>query len=379
MVLSDIQIVDCDVHVHELPEELAEHCEMPWRVAVENIKPEPILAEEEGAQWNVGDLFLPGLSQGTGDGSDPVWPGGQNRPMFVTDPARCREDLDGFGIGTAILFPDHLLKLAVQVNSDYAMALARAYNRWLISKWLTTDGFFGALCIAPQDPLGSAAEIRELGTHERIACVYLPTGGVHPLYGHRNYYPIYEAAQELNLPVSLHGLAMIHPTFPNQLEQFDHVGQHGFGHSLQMAANFYHLMCNGIPVHFPELKISFNEGGLAWVPWMMMRLNNEYVEWGRRLLPLYEKRPSHYIQRIRFSTQPAEEPEHPADYQKVLDLIATFSGTYDNIIYASDWPHHDFLPPSRLLNLPMPDDVKRKLMGGNAAEFYRIPIGVAAQ
>ena len=160
-----------------------------------------------------------------------------------------------------------------------------------------------------------------------MVCVYLPTAGVNPLYGHRTYHPIYQAAQELGLPVSLHGLAMCHPTFPCQLEQFDEVGRHGFGHALQMSVNFYHLMCNGIPVRFPDLKISFNEGGLAWVPWMMMRLNNEYLEWRGRLLPFYKERPSHYLRNFRFSTQPAEEPEHPRDYQKLLDLIATFSGT----------------------------------------------------
>jgi uncharacterized protein len=195
---------------------------------------------------------------------------------------------------------------------------------------------------------------------------------VNPLYGNRKYYPIYEAAQDIALPVSLHGLAICYPTFPCQLEQFDEVGRHGFGHSLQMAANFLHMMTNGIPLRFPDLKISFNEGGLAWVPWMMMRLNNEYLEWRGRLLPFYKHRPSYYLQNIRFSTQPAEEPENPEDYQKVLDLIRSFSGTYDNMIYASDWPHHDFLPPSRLLRLPMEDEVKRKLMGDNAAAFFNI-------
>lgn len=36
--LEDVLIVDCDVHVHESPGELAPYCEMPWRKALENIK-----------------------------------------------------------------------------------------------------------------------------------------------------------------------------------------------------------------------------------------------------------------------------------------------------------------------------------------------------
>jgi predicted TIM-barrel fold metal-dependent hydrolase len=365
--MKNMRIVDCDVHVHELPDEIAEHCEMPWRKAVEAIVPESAASAHFGS---VGDYVVPGLAQGAGDGSDPLWPGGQNRPMFVTSPTQCRRDLDSLGIDSAILFPDHLLKLALQVNADYAMALARAYNRWLIDKWLSnTKGFYGALCMAPQDPEGSAEEIRKLGKKHKMVCAYLPAAGINPLYGNKKYHPIYEAAQEIGLPVAVHGLAICYPTFPCQMEQFDEVGRHGFGHSLQMAVNFFHMMCNGIPVRFPELKISFNEGGLAWVPWVMMRLNNEYHEWRGRLLPFFKERPSHYLKNFRFSTQPAEEPEKPEDYLKLLELI----GSFDNIIYASDWPHHDFDHPSRILNYPMPEKVKRQVMGENAAQFFDIP------
>jgi hypothetical protein len=35
--LEDILVVDCDVHVHESPKELAPYCDMPWRKALENI------------------------------------------------------------------------------------------------------------------------------------------------------------------------------------------------------------------------------------------------------------------------------------------------------------------------------------------------------
>ena len=178
-MIDDINIVDCDVHVHELPQELARYCQMPWRKAVEAIAPAAAVTSRFGS---VGDYVVPGLAQGTGDGSDPLWPGGQNRTMFVVDPAQCRLHLDRFNIESAVLFPDHLLKIAIQVNGDYAMAVARAYNRWLIDKWLKIDGFYGALCVAPQDPEGSAAEIRELGKKHKMACVFLPSAGVNPLY-----------------------------------------------------------------------------------------------------------------------------------------------------------------------------------------------------
>ncbi len=56
--IQDILIVDCDVHVHESPGELAPYCDMPWRVALENIK--------DAAESY---LDIPSFSPGVSDGS----------------------------------------------------------------------------------------------------------------------------------------------------------------------------------------------------------------------------------------------------------------------------------------------------------------------
>ncbi|MER3484760.1 MAG: hypothetical protein C4345_01040, partial [Chloroflexota bacterium] len=54
----------------------------------------------------------------------------------------------------------------------------------------------------------------------------------------------------------------------------------------------------------------------------------------------------------------------------------------DRIVFASDWPHHDFDHPRALLKLPMPHEMKRKIMGENALNVFRripAPAGMAAQ
>jgi predicted TIM-barrel fold metal-dependent hydrolase len=56
---------------------------------------------------------------------------------------------------------------------------------------------------------------------------------------------------------------------------------------------------------------------------------------------------------------------------KILDLI----GGADNVLFASDWPHHDFDSPRKLLSYPLPLDVKRKIMGENAVRFFGLPRG----
>ena len=71
----------------------------------------------------------------------------------------------------------------------------------------------------PQDPQGSAEQIRTYGADDRFVAVYLPVAGLRPLWGDRMYDPIYEAAEEMGLPVMLHSVGIIHPTFPFNLEQ----------------------------------------------------------------------------------------------------------------------------------------------------------------
>ena len=50
---------------------------------------------------------------------------------------RCAEGLDELHVDQAVLFPDHLLSLAMVRDPAFATALARAYNRWLHERWLT--------------------------------------------------------------------------------------------------------------------------------------------------------------------------------------------------------------------------------------------------
>ena len=44
-----------------------------------------------------------------------------------------------------------------------------------------------------------------------------------------------------------------------------------------------------------------------------------------------------------FATQPIEEPEHLGDMATLMGLF----GGEDNVVFASDWPHHDFDHPQQ--------------------------------
>ncbi|HEY7730664.1 MAG TPA: amidohydrolase family protein [Gaiellaceae bacterium] len=354
--LEDLFVVDADVHLHEDPAQLAEFAEPPWDVALREI-----------AKVEERYLDLPGLSP-RAEYRIP-WPGGSNRPQTVWSAASMRRELDDLHVDVAVLFPDHLLSLAMVREPAFAVGVARAYNDWLAERWLREEpSLKGAVVVPPQDPAAGAAEIRKHAGNPGVVCAYLPAAGLKVLYGNECYDPVYDAAQEAGLPVAIHSVEAVYPVFPFQLEQFrTAMAVHALAHPLAMVANLVSMLETGVPVRFPQLGIAFMEAGTGWIPWLANRLDKEYVE-RRREVPILSERPSHYMQRFSYGTQPIEEPERRGDIVRLFEL---FDGE-NRALYASDWPHHDFDHTQFVFGLPFSPEARRKIMGLNAARFFGI-------
>jgi predicted TIM-barrel fold metal-dependent hydrolase len=241
----------------------------------------------------------------------------------------------------------------------------------LTDVWLDADrGLLGAVLAPHHDPIAAADEIRRYADHSRIGCVYLPTCSVDPLYGNRRYDPMYDAAQECDLPVVLHSVTAVNPVFPFNLQGFDTLfAAHVVSHGIAMIANMISMFETGVMVRFPNLKIAFTEGGIGWVPWLAMRLDKEYAE-RRQDVPHLTERPSVYMNQMFYATQPVEEPDHMGD---VATLMSLFDGE-NCVVFASDWPHHDFDHPDKVLQIPLSDDARAKVMGLNAARLLGLEI-----
>ncbi len=356
--LADTFVVDADVHVHEDPAELAEYAEPPWDVGLREIA----TVEERY-------LDLPGMSP-RAEYRVP-FPGGSNRRQIVTSAREMREGLDELHVDQAVLFPDHLLSLAIVRDPAFATTLARAYNRWLHERWLTEErSLKGALVVAPQNPEAGARDILAHAGGREFACVYLPGSGLKTLYGDERYDPVYAAASQAGLPVVIHSVEAVYPVFPFQLEQFrTSMAVHALAHPLSMVANLVSMIETGVPVRYPDLKIGFMEAGTAWVPFIANRLDKEYIE-RRREVPLLQERPSRTMRRFYYGTQPIEEPERRAD---LVSLFELFDGE-NRAMFASDWPHHDFDHPQHVFGLPFSPEARRRIMGLNAAEFFGLDV-----
>src|SRR6202051_2121241 len=126
---------------------------------------------------------------------------------------------------------------------------------------------------------------------------------------------------------------------------------------------------NGLPEPFPKLKVVWIESGLAWVPFLMQRLDSEYMMRSSEA-PLLKRRPSEDIADMYFTSQPLDSSN--------MDLTeATFKAIKADtqLLFASDWPHWDFDLPNSITTLPfLNEQAKRNILGFNSARLFNLEV-----
>jgi predicted TIM-barrel fold metal-dependent hydrolase len=284
------------------------------------------------------------------------------------DPAfTARQLLDGNGIDRAVLIGGEVLGLGAMPDPDAAAMIASAYNQWLATTWFDADNRYrGYLVVGAQDPLLAAQEIRRAAEDERFVGVLLPLTDI--LMGLRHYYPIYEAAHEVGIPVAVHpnsgeGIFRTSPPMAGGTPTY-YVEWHS-GLSQVFQANLISLVCHGVFERFPSLKVILTEGGLGWLPDVMWRLDKN-VKGLRDEVPWVKRLPSDYIvDHVRFTTQPLPEPKR-RHHLHVLCEIARADRT---LMFSSDYPHWDFDDPRYAL-ASLPPAIRQRVSSDNAVETY---------
>lgn len=127
------------------------------------------------------------------DGTTPA-----SNPALVAD-----QLLDQHGIDRAVLLCGNILGIGGLADPDLATAIANAYNEWLYENWLQADERFrGGLVVAPQDVNGAVATINRFASRPGFVQVHIAMND--QLLGERSLRPIYEAAQEHQMPIAAH-------------------------------------------------------------------------------------------------------------------------------------------------------------------------------
>ena len=284
------------------------------------------------------------------------------------DPAfTARHLLDANGIDRAVLIGGEVLGLGAMPDPDAAAMIASAYNDWLAATWLAADERYRATLVVPaQDPAAAAREIRRAAGNTRFVAVLLPLTSI--LMGQRHYYPIYEAASESGLPVTVHpnsGEGIFRTSPPLAGGTPTYYAEWHAGLSQVFQANLISLICHGVFELFPGLKVVMTEGGIGWIPDVIWRLDKnikalrDEVPWVRRL-------PGEYVvEHVRFTTQPLPEPRR----RRHLHVLCEIARADRTLMFSSDYPHWDFDDPRHALTA-LPPEIRPRVSAANAVETY---------
>jgi len=111
-------------------------------------------------------------------------------------------------------------------------------------------------------------------------------------YGHSDFDPIYETAERLDMPLTVHGAPSRGMGF-DFFNKFLHV--HTLEHPFAILIQFTHMVFEGVFVRFPKLRVAFLEAGSGWLPYMMDRMDEEMEKPYRVQAPLLKQKPSELI------------------------------------------------------------------------------------
>jgi predicted TIM-barrel fold metal-dependent hydrolase len=122
-------------------------------------------------------------------------------------------------------------------------------------------------------------------------------------------------------------------------------------------------------VKFPKLKTFWVESGLAWVPFLMQRLDDQFLM-RQSEAPLLKRLPSEYMrEHCWYSSQPMERGN-----MKALEMTMEMINAETQLLYSSDWPHFDFDTPRTVFDLPfLSENARRNILGGNAQRLFKLP------
>ena len=296
-------------------------------------------------------------------GTRVVEKGDGSRPR---DAVLTRRAMDAMGIDYTILFPGPMLGLGLHPMVDVEVAVARAYARWITEVVCPADSGIKTMLYLPFNHPAQSLRLVEEFADRRGVVGFLVTSVRYKAIHDDAYMPLYAAIERSGLPLGVHGSFNYHDRSLELLNRF--ISVHALGFPFFTMIHLTNWIINGMPERFPGLKTVWIEGGLAYLPFLMQRLDHEYMMRSSEA-PLLRKPPSEYIRECYFTSQPLEVPTHSLEPLKVaFDLI----NAETQLLFASDYPHWDFDLPSRVYDLPfLSDEAKRRILGKNAMELFR--------
>jgi predicted TIM-barrel fold metal-dependent hydrolase len=276
-----------------------------------------------------------------------------------------RREMEAIGIDYQVVFPTPMLELGMHPDPHIEAQLSWAYTRWMVEEILPQDPKIKSMVYLPfNDPSACLRTIEYFSEKAGVVGFIVTSARYKPVH-HNDYMPIYRALEERNMPLGFHASFYTTERIFEGMNRF--LSVHALGFILYNLVHLTNLVINGIPERFPNLKFIWIENGLAWAPFLMQRLDNEYMMRTSEA-PLLKKKPSEYMQDFYYTTQPMEDGN-----LKALQMTMEMINAETQLMFASDYPHWDFNLPSTIYDLPfLSEQAKRNILGENASRIFNL-------
>ena len=376
--MPSYRVVSSDNHVYEPADLWTSRTETRFKDRAPRI-----VREEDGDWWIYDDQRVTGTAGGSQVGMrfdepekqtltttfEEVRPGGYIPEEHI-------KDMDIDGIDVSIVYPTVGLMLYSVPDSDLLTEMFRVYNDWLAEFCKPfPDRLKGIAMINVDDVKSGVKELERcanMGFAGGLITVYPPEGMG---YDEPEYEPLWAAAQDLEMPLSLH-IGTNRPSAGQQyvLEQdkVNRLGKPSFFANVDhwVRVSLSDMIFSGVFERYPKLQVGSVEMELSWVPHFLDRIDYQYTQ-----------RPdSNYRYRFHTDTLPSEffhsnvflGFQEDALGIRLRDIIGV-----DNLQWGADYPHHEStFPRSRQILeeilVDCTDEEKTKIAGGNAARVYNL-------
>ena len=283
------------------------------------------------------------------------------------EPEEHIRDMKIDGVSAEVLYPSLGLFFYTIDDSELLSASFRTYNDWLAEFCNTNPDRLKGIAMVNLDDVGDG--IKELTRAAKMGLVGAMISERPPderrYYG-AEYEPFWAAAQDLNMPLSLH-TATIRGSRPIELDTNVGVASVRAMKVVFPAVSLCDMIFSGVFERFPKLKVSVVEFELAWAAHLLNTMDYTYVE-----------RPEEAFYRFKGDALPSDFFHHNVflSFQedavgiRLRDVIGV-----DKLMWGSDYPHSEStFPRSReiidgILE-GVPQDEKAKIVGGNVARLY---------
>jgi predicted TIM-barrel fold metal-dependent hydrolase len=283
------------------------------------------------------------------------------------DPAERLKDQDVDGVHAEVLYGTLGMRLYRMTDAALQQEFFRVYNDWL-AEFCAYDPKrlhgLGLISLWHVD-----AGVREL---ERCAAIGLKGAMIwgYPPDDLPYYLPTYDrlwaAAQDLDLPLSLHIVTGMGPEsrvdFTAAAVRYMHLI-----HEVQRSVS--QIVLGGVMEKFPGLRIVGAECEIGWLPHWMQRMDHATEKFGAMMDVALTMKPSDYVRRQLWLTF-MDDPVGAAS----LEVLGA-----DAFMWGSDFPHTDSTWPNSLSVIDknfsgVPSWVADKVLHDNACALYHIDI-----